>query len=122
MLQSESRFSVADNSGAKEVLCIKVLGGSKRKYARVGSTIRCVVKSASPKGSVSKGDVVLCVVVRSKSDINRVDGTVLSYDVNSVVIIDKNGNPIGTRVFGPISHELRKSNHMKIISLADYVI
>ena len=122
MLQSESRFTVADNSGAKEVLCIKVLGGSRKKYARVGSTIRCVVKSATPRGSVAKGEVVLCVVVRSKSDIKRIDGTTLSYDLNSVVIIDKNGNPIGTRVFGPISHELRKSNHMKIISLADYVI
>ncbi|RAP35219.1 50S ribosomal protein L14 [Candidatus Marinamargulisbacteria bacterium SCGC AAA071-K20] len=122
MIQVETRLDVADNSGAKEILCIKVLGGSKRKYASVGDKIIGVVKKSIPKGQVKKSEIVTCVVVRTKKKIKRNDGTVLRFDTNSAVIINNEGNPKGTRIFGPIPRELRDSNYMKIISLASDVI
>jgi len=122
MIQSETRLEVADNSGAKEVLCVKVLGGSRRKYARVGDRIVCVIKKAIPQAQVKKSDVVIGVVVRTASAVFRKDGTVLRFDKGAVVVIDKDGNPIGTRVFGPIPRELRDNDYMKIISLAKDVI
>ena len=122
MIQAETRLDVADNSGAKEVLCIKVLGGSKKKYARVGSRVVVVVKKALPKSQVKKGEVVLGVVVRTASRVKRQDGTVLKFDKGAVVVIDKDGNPLGTRVFGPVPRELRDNDYMKIISLANDVI
>jgi len=122
MIQVESYLEVADNSGAKELQCIKVLGGSKRRYARVGDEIICVVKKAIPQASVKKSDVVLAVVARTVGKIKRKDGTVLRFDENAAVIINKEGNPTGTRIFGPIPRELRDGNYMKIISLASDVI
>lgn len=122
MIQVESYLEVADNSGAKELQCIKVLGGSKRRYARVGDKIICVVKKAIPQGSVKKSDIVLAVVARTVGKIKRNDGTVLRFDENAAVIINKEGNPTGTRIFGPIPRELRDGNYMKIISLASDVI
>ena len=122
MIQTETKLSAADNSGAKELLCIKVLGGSKKRYAKIGSKIICSVKKAKPDSYVKKGEVVLAVVVRTKKHIKRKDGTVVSFDENAVVVINKDGNPKGTRVFGPIPRELRDSNYNKIISLATDVI
>ena len=122
MIQTESLVDSADNSGAKELLCIKVLGGSKKRYASVGSRIICSVKKAKPDSNVKKGEVVLAVVVRTKNRIKRKDGTVLRFDQNAVVVIKKDGNPKGTRVFGPIPRELRDGKYMKIISLANDVI
>ena len=122
MIQTESLVDSADNSGAKELLCIKVLGGSKKRYASVGSRIICSVKKAKPDSNVKKGEVVLAVVVRTKNRIKRKDGTVLRFDQNAVVVINKDGNPKGTRVFGPIPRELRDGKYMKIISLANDVI
>jgi large subunit ribosomal protein L14 len=122
MIQVETRLDVADNSGAKELLCIKVLGGSKRKYASVGTQIIAVVKKAIPQGQVKKGEVVLAVVVRTAYPISRNDGTVLKFDKGAAVVISKEGNPIGTRIFGPIPRELRDKDYMKIISLANDVI
>ena len=122
MIQSETLLDSADNSGAKELKCIKVLGGSKIRYAKIGSRIICTVKKANPKGNTKKSDVVLAVVVRTKKKLKRKDGTVIRFDQNAVVVINKDGNPKGTRVFGPIPRELREKNYMKIISLANDVI
>lgn len=122
MIQEESVLDVADNSGAKKVLCIRVLGGSKKRYARVGDRIKCVVKKAIPKGTVKKSQIVLGVVARTVSKIQREDGTVLRFDDNAVVLINEDGNPMGTRIFGPIPRELRDRNYMKIVSLAPEVL
>ena len=122
MIQQETNLEVADNSGAKKVRCFKVLGGSKRRYARVGDIIVCAVKDADPRGSVKKGDVVKAVVVRTKSGIRRVDGSILRFFDNSCVIIDEKNNPKGTRIFGPVAREVRESGFIKITSLAPEVI
>ncbi len=122
MIQSESVLEVADNSGAKKLLCIKVLGGSKKRYASVGERIKCVVKKASPQGNIKKSEIVLAVVVRTKNKIKRPDGTIIRFDSNAAVIIGEDGNPKGTRIFGAIPRELRDENYMKIISLAQEVI
>lgn len=121
MIQQETRLQVADNSGAKEVMCIKVLGSSKRRYARVGDIIVVSVKSALPKGKVKKGDVQKAVVVRTAKEIKRVDGSAIRFDTNAAVLIDAKGDPIGTRIFGPVPRELR-SGYMKIVSLAPEVL
>ncbi len=122
MIQAESRLKVADNSGAREVLCIKVLGGSKRRYARVGDVITASVKSANPGANVKKKDVVQAVVVRTTKPTRRPDGSQIRFDDNAVVIIDKNKMPRATRVFGPIARELRDAGYMRIISLAPEVL
>ena len=122
MIQMESNLDVADNSGARRVQCIKVLGGSKRKYATVGDTIVVSVKEAIPKGRVKKGQVMKAVVVRTANDIRRPDGTVIRFDKNAAVLINNQAEPIGTRIFGPVPRELRAKNHMKIISLAPEVL
>jgi large subunit ribosomal protein L14 len=118
MIQAESNLEVADNSGARRVQCIKVLGGSKRKYASVGDVIVVSVKDAIPRGRVKKGDVMQAVVVRTAKDIRRSDGTTIRFDRNAAVLINKQGEPIGTRIFGPVTRELRAKRYMKIISLA----
>jgi large subunit ribosomal protein L14 len=122
MIQMQTRLDVADNSGAKEVMCIKVLGGSKRRVAGVGDIIVVSVKEAQPKGRVKKGDVHRAVVVRTAKDIRRADGSVIRFDSNAAVLINKNQEPIGTRIFGPVVRELRGRGHMKIISLAPEVL
>lgn len=122
MIQQETNLEVADNTGAKKVRCFKVLGGSKRRYARVGDIIICAVKDADPKGSVKKGDVVKAVIVRTKSYIRRDDGSMLRFFDNSCVIIDEKNNPKGTRIFGPVAREVRESGFIKITSLAPEVI
>ena len=122
MIQSFTRLKVADNSGAKEIMCIKCLGGSKRRFASVGDIIVASVKSANPDGKVKKGDVVTAVVVRTKRDIERADGSSIKFDENAAVIIDKNKAPRGTRVFGPIARELRAKGFTQIISLAPEVL
>jgi large subunit ribosomal protein L14 len=122
MIQAESRLKVADNSGARQVLCIKVLGGSKRRYARVGDVIVVTVKEAIPNGTVKKGEVVRAVVVRCKKEVRRADGSYIKFDDNAAVIIDAQGNPRGTRIFGPVARELRDKKYMKIVSLAPEVI
>ena len=122
MIQAESRLRVADNSGARQVLCIKVLGGSKRRYAYVGDTIIVTVKEAIPNGAVKKGEVVKAVVVRCKKEIRRPDGSYIKFDENAAVIIDAQGNPRGTRIFGPVARELRDRKYMKIVSLAPEVL
>ncbi len=122
MIQAESNLEVADNSGARRVQCIKVLGGSKRKYASVGDIIVVTVKEAIPRGRVKKGDVHRAVVVRTAKDINRPDGQVIRFDKNAAVLINKAGEPIGTRIFGPVTRELRAKKYMKIISLAPEVL
>ncbi len=122
MIQMQTRLDVADNSGAKEVMCIKVLGGSKRRTASVGDVIVVSVKEAQPKGRVKKGDVHRAVVVRTAKDVRRPDGSVIRFDSNAAVLINKNQEPIGTRIFGPVVRELRASGHMKIISLAPEVL
>ncbi|MDR1234377.1 MAG: 50S ribosomal protein L14 [Holosporales bacterium] len=122
MIQAESRMSVADNSGAKEVLCIKVLGGSKRRYAGVGDVIVVSIKSAIPRGKVKKGDIHKAVIVRTKHPVRRSDGMQIAFDRNAVVLIDKQGEPIGSRIFGPVTRELRSAGYMKIISLAPEVL
>ena len=122
MIQQESRCKVADNTGAKEVLCIRVLGGSARRYARVGDVITATVKTASPQGAVKKGEVVKAVVVRTKKSFGREDGTYIAFDENAAVIIDAQNNPRGTRIFGPVARELRDRNFMKIVSLAPEVL
>jgi len=122
MIQSESRLEVADNSGAKEVLCIKVLGGSKRRYASVGDIIVVTVKNAMPKGKVKKGDIYRAVIVRTKQSVKRVDGSLIAFDKNAAVLINKQGEPIGSRIFGPVTRELRSAGYMKIISLAPEVL
>ena len=122
MIQSESRLRVADNTGAREVLCIKVLGGSRRRYARVGDIIVATVKEAIPGGVVKKGEVVNAVIVRTEKEYRRPDGSYISFDENAAVIIDRTNNPRGTRIFGPVARELREKNFMKIISLAPEVL
>ncbi len=122
MIQQESRLVVADNTGAKELLCIRVMGGSNRKFAGVGDVIVATVKTATPNMPVKKSEVVKAVVVRTVADIKRADGSVIRFDENAAVIINKDGNPRGTRVFGPVARELRDKNYMKIISLAPEVI
>jgi len=122
MIQAETRLSVADNSGAKKVYCIKVLGGSKRRYASVGDVIVVSVKEAIPNSKVKKGEVLKAVVVRTKKEIRRPDGTFIRFDDNSAVLINAQREPIGTRIFGPVARELRAHRFMKIISLAPEVI
>ncbi len=122
MVQAESRLKVADNSGAREVLCIKVLGGSRRRYAGIGDIITASVKSAAPNGNVKKKEVVQAVVVRTTKTTRRPDGSQIRFDDNAVVIIDKNKQPRATRVFGPVARELRDGGYMKIISLAPEVL
>ncbi|MBD8064460.1 50S ribosomal protein L14 [Devosia sp. PTR5] len=122
MIQMQSNLDVADNSGARRVMCIKVLGGSHRKYASVGDIIVVSVKDAIPRGRVKKGQVMKAVVVRTATDIRRPDGTVIRFDKNAAVLINNNKEPVGTRIFGPVPRELRARNHMKIISLAPEVL
>ncbi len=122
MIQNETKLDVADNSGAKQVQCIKVLGGAGRRYARVGDIIVVSVKEALPRGRVKKGDVRKAVVVRTAKEVRRDDGTVIRFDKNAAVIINNNNEPIGTRIFGPVVRELRAKNFMKIISLAPEVL
>lgn len=122
MIQQESRLKVADNSGAKELLCIRVLGGTKRKYAHIGDVIVCAVKEATPGGVVKKGQVVKAVVVRTKNASRRNDGSYIRFDENAAVIIKEDKNPVGTRIFGPVARELRERDFMKIISLAPEVL
>ena len=122
MIQVETNLDVADNSGARRVQCIKVLGGSKRKYASVGDVIVVSIKEAIPRGRVKKGDVVQAVVVRTSKDIRRADGTAIRFDNNAAVLINKQGEPIATRIFGPVTRELRAKKYMKIISLAPEVL
>lgn len=122
MIQTETRLEVADNSGAKQVQCIKVLGGSKRRYASIGDIIVVSVKDALPRGKVKKGDVHKAVIVRTKQCIKRVDGSEISFDTNAAVLINKQNEPIGTRIFGPVTRELRNQGYMKIISLAPEVL
>ncbi|HCU06788.1 MAG TPA: 50S ribosomal protein L14 [Holosporales bacterium] len=122
MIQVETRLSVADNSGAKEVLCIKVLGGSKRRYASVGDVIVVSIKEAAPRSKVKKGEVQRAVVVRTRQALNRADGSRIQFDRNAAVLVDKKGEPIGTRIFGPVTRELRGAGYMKIISLAPEVL
>lgn len=122
MIQQESRILVADNSGAKELLCIRVLGGSGRRYARVGDKIICSVKSADSNAGVKKGDVVQAVVVRTKKETRRKDGSYIRFDDNAAVLINKEGEPRGTRIFGPVARELREKQFMKIVSLAPEVL
>ena len=122
MIQQESRLRVADNSGAREVLCIRVLGGSRRRYASIGDVFVATVKDAVPGASVKKGDVVKCVVVRTKKERRRPDGSYIRFDENAVVIINDQGEPRATRIFGPVARELREKRYMKIVSLAPEVI
>ena len=122
MIQAETNLEVADNSGARRIQCIKVLGGSKRKYASVGDVIVVTVKEAIPRGRVKKGEIINAVVVRTAKDIRRADGSAIRFDSNAAVLIDKQGEPIGTRIFGPVTRELRAKRYMKIISLAPEVL
>jgi large subunit ribosomal protein L14 len=122
MIQSETRLTVADNSGAKELYCIKVLGGSKRRYAGIGDIITCSVKEAIPNAKVKKGDIVQAVIVRTKKEISRPDGSMIRFDDNSAVILTKSNEPVGTRIFGPVARELRAKRFMKIVSLAPDVL
>ena len=122
MLQQESYLKVADNTGAKEIKCIRVLGGSKRKYGNIGDVIVASVRKATPGGTVKKGDVVKAVIVRTKRGIRREDGTYVRFDENAAVIIKEDKNPKGTRIFGPVARELREKDFMKILSLAPEVI
>lgn len=122
MIQMQTNLEVADNSGARRVMCIKVLGGAKRRYAGVGDTIVVSVKEAIPRGRVKKGDVMRAIVVRTSKDIQRKDGSVIRFDKNAAVLVNKQSEPIGTRIFGPVPRELRAKNHMKIISLAPEVL
>jgi large subunit ribosomal protein L14 len=122
MIQAETRLRVADNTGARELLCIRVKGGSKRRYARIGDVIVGTVKSATPQGSVKKGEVVQAVVVRTRKQLGRRDGTYIAFDENAAVLIDNANNPRGTRIFGPVARELRERNFMKIVSLAPEVL
>ena len=122
MVQQQTRLKVADNTGAKEIMCIRCLGGSHRKFAGVGDVIIASVKTAIPTGVVKKGDVVKAVVVRTKKPTRRADGSYIRFDENAAVIIKEDGNPKGTRIFGPIARELREKNYMKILSLAPEVL
>ena len=122
MIQQETYLKVADNTGAKELKCIRVLGGSKRKYASIGDVIVCSVRKAAPGGSVKKGDVVKAVIVRSAKGVRRADGTYVRFDENAAVLLNGETNPKGTRIFGPVARELRDKDYMKILSLAPEVI
>ena len=122
MIQNETRLRVADNTGAREILVIRVVGGHKRRYAKVGDVITATVKTATPQGNVKKGEVVRAVVVRTKKPFGRDDGTYIGFDENAAVIIDAANNPRGTRIFGPVARELRERNFMKIVSLAPEVL
>ena len=122
MIQQESRLAVADNSGAKEVLCIRVLGGTRRRYASVGDKIVVAVKSAMPSGAVKKGTVAKAVVVRTKKEVRRADGSYIRFDDNACVILNQAGEMRGTRIFGPVARELRENNYMKVVSLAPEVL
>ena len=122
MIQAETNLEVADNSGARRVQCIKVLGGSKRKYASVGDVIVVTIKEAIPRGRVKKGEIVKAVIVRTAKDIRRPDGSTIRFDSNAAVLITPQGEPIGTRIFGPVTRELRAKRYMKIISLAPEVL
>ena len=122
MIQTQSYLEVADNSGARRVMCIKVLGGSKRRYARVGDLIKVTVKEAIPRGKVKKGQVLTAVVVRTRKGVRRPDGSLIKFDKNAAVILNAQNAPIGTRIFGPVTRELRGEKFMKIISLAPEVI
>lgn len=122
MIQMQTRLDVADNSGARKVMCIKVLGGSHKRYARIGDIIKVSIKDAIPRGKVKKGDVVNAVVVRTKKAIRRSDGSAIRFDGNAAVLLNANLQPIGTRIFGPVTRELRNEKFMKIISLAPEVI
>ncbi|HNZ83319.1 MAG TPA: 50S ribosomal protein L14 [Sedimentibacter sp.] len=122
MIQTESRLRIADNSGAKEALVIRIMGGSVVKYGNIGDIVVCTVKSATPGGVVKKGDVVKAVIVRTKSGVRRKDGTYIKFDENAAVIIKDDRTPVGTRIFGPITRELRDGKFMKIISLAPEVL
>jgi large subunit ribosomal protein L14 len=122
MIQTESYLEVADNSGARRVMCIKVLGGSHRRYARVGDLIKVTVKEAIPRGKVKKGQVMTAVVVRTKKGVRRGDGSLIRFDDNAAVLLNNNLAPIGTRIFGPVTRELRSEKFMKIISLAPEVL
>jgi large subunit ribosomal protein L14 len=122
MIQMQSRLDVADNSGAREVMCIKVLGGSHRRYAGIGDVIKCSVKDAIPRGKVKKGDVVNAVVVRTRKGVRRPDGSIIRFDSNAAVLLNNKLEPIGTRIFGPVTRELRSEQFMKIVSLAPEVL
>ena len=122
MIQMQSTLTVADNSGARKLCCIKVLGGSKRKYAGIGDIIVCSVKEAMPNSKVKKGDIVRAVIVRTKKEVGRQDGSYIRFDNNSAVVINNNGEPVGTRIFGPVARELRAKKYMKIVSLAPEVL
>ncbi|KAB2846623.1 MAG: 50S ribosomal protein L14 [Hyphomicrobiaceae bacterium] len=122
MIQMESNLDVADNSGARRVQCIKVLGGSKRKYATIGDIIVVSVKEAIPRGRVKKGQVMKAVIVRTAKGVRRPDGSLIRFDRNAAVLINAQGEPVGTRIFGPVTRELRAKNHMKIVSLAPEVL
>ena len=122
MIQMQTNLDVADNSGARRVMCIKVLGGSKRKYATSATSSSCPIKEAIPRGRVKKGEVMKAVVVRIRKDISRADGSVIRFDHNAAVLINPQMEPVGTRIFGPVPRELRAKNHMKIISLAPEVL
>lgn len=122
MIQMQTNLDVADNSGARRVQCIKVIGGSKRRYARIGDTIVVSVKEAIPRGRVKKGQVMKAVVVRTAKGVRRQDGSLIRFDRNAAVLINAAGEPIGTRIFGPVTRELRAKNHMKIVSLAPEVL
>ena len=122
MIQTESRLKVADNSGAKELLCIRILGGTSRKYANIGDIIVCAVKDATPGGVVKKSDVVKAVIVRTKTGVRRADGSYVKFDQNAAVIVKDDKTPVGTRIFGPVARELRDAGFMKIVSLAPEVL
>jgi len=122
LIQMESVLDVADNSGAKRVLCVKVLGGSKRRYATIGDVIVVSIKQAAPNGKVRKGDVARAVIVRTKKEIRRKDGSYIRFDTNSAVLLSKDNEPVGTRIFGPVARELRAKQFMKIVSLAPEVL
>ncbi|MEL6628413.1 MAG: 50S ribosomal protein L14 [Bacteroidota bacterium] len=122
MIQQESRLRVADNSGAKEILCIRVLGGTKKRYARIGDNIIASVKSADPNSNVKKGDVVRAVVVRTRKEGRRKDGSYIRFDDNAAVLVTKDGDPRASRIFGPVARELREKGYMKIVSLAPEVL
>lgn len=122
MIQMQTRLKVADNTGAKELMCIRVLGGTRRRYANIGDVVVASVKKATPGGTVKKGDVVKCVIVRSATGVRRNDGTYIRFDENAAVIIKEDKNPKGTRIFGPVARELRDKEYMKILSLAPEVL
>jgi large subunit ribosomal protein L14 len=122
MIQMQSMLDVADNSGAKKLCCIKVPGGSKRRYAAIGEIVICSVKEAMPNSKVKKGDIVKAVIVRTKKETNRADGSLIRFDNNSAVVVSAAGEPVGTRIFGPVARELRAKRYMKIVSLAPEVL